>query len=89
MFIATNYLRDVNELKIMIEKVFDMKYAGVFINMKKILSMEIHIVMNARKLWLSQKSYVEKVLLKFDMSNSNDMSTPLTNHFKFSLDWCP
>jgi hypothetical protein len=52
----------------------------------RILGMEIHRDRGARKLWLSQKSYVEKVLNKFDMSNSKVVSTPLANHFKLILD---
>ena len=61
------------------KKDFEMKDLGAA---KRIIRMEIHMDRSARKLWLSQKSYVEKVLEKFDMSNSKTMSTPLMNHFK-------
>nr|ABN05761.1 hypothetical protein MtrDRAFT_AC148775g34v2 [Medicago truncatula] len=50
MLIATNNLHDVNELKIMLKKEFDMKDLGVA---KKILGMEIHRDKSARKLWVS------------------------------------
>jgi hypothetical protein len=53
--------------KIVLEKDFHMKDLGAA---KRILRMEIHRDRSARKLWLSQKSYVEKVLEKFDMRNS-------------------
>ena len=53
---------------------------------KNILGMEIHKDMSSRKLCLSQKSYVEKVLDKFDMSSLNSLITPLSIHFKISLD---
>ncbi|CAJ2662759.1 unnamed protein product [Trifolium pratense] len=86
MLIAANHLHDVNELKILLGKEFDMKDLGAA---KRILGMEIHRDKGARKLWLSQKSYVEKVLNRFDMSNSKAMSTPLANHFKLTLDQCP
>ena len=56
---------------------------------KKILGMEIHRDRGSRKLWLSQQSYVEKVLDRFGISNAKHVSTPLMNHFKLSLDQCP
>lgn len=42
--------------------------------------------MSARKLWLSHKSYIKKVLEKVDMSNSKVVNTSLTNHLKLSFD---
>lgn len=86
ILIIANHLHDVNELKSMLVKEFNMKDLGVT---KKILGMEIFKNMSARKLWFSQKSYVENVLDKFEMSNLKDVSTPLVNHFKLSLDQCP
>lgn len=65
---------------------FDMKDLD---GAKKILGMQTHRNKSARKLWLSQKSYVEKVISKFDISNSKDVNTPLKKHFKHSLDMCP
>lgn len=85
ILIASNHLNDVNELKIMLGKEFDMKDLG---DAKKILAMEIHRDKIARKLWLSQEIYIENILDKFDMSNLKVMSTPLMNHFKLSLDQC-
>lgn len=86
MLIAANHLHDVNELKTKLGKEFDMKDLGAA---KKILGMEIHRDRGAKKLWLSQKSYVEGVLSRFDMSKANPVSTPLANHFKLSLEQCP
>jgi hypothetical protein len=62
MLIAVNHLHDVNELKILLSKEFDMKGLGAT---KRILGMKIHWDMGPRKLWLSQKSYAEKVLIRF------------------------
>lgn len=56
---------------------------------KNILSMKIHRDMSARKLWPSQKNYVEKELDRFDKGNLKAMSTPQANHLKLSLDQCP
>lgn len=86
ILIAADHLHEVNELKIMWGKDFNMKDLGVA---KNILGMEIHKDKNAKKLWLSQKSYVEKILDKFDISYSKAVSTPLAKHFKLSLDQCP
>ena len=56
---------------------------------KKILGMEIRRYRDARKLWLSQKGYVEKVLKRFNMNNAKPVSTPLANHVKLFIVQCP
>src|ERR1044072_4067134 len=56
---------------------------------KKILGMEILRDRSAKKLWLSQKKYIEDVLKIFDMSRSKPVSTPLASHFKLSLENSP
>ena len=86
MLIAAKNWHDVMELKALLGKEFDMKDLG---DAKKILGMEIHRDRGSRKLWLSQQSYVEKVLDRFGMSSAKPVSTPLANHFKLSLDQCP
>ena len=43
----------------------------------------------ARKLWVSQKSYISKVLEKFNMFGAKSVSTPLASHFKLSASQCP
>lgn len=85
MLIGKNHLHDINELKIMLGNEIYMKELGAA---KNILDMKIHMDKRVIKLWLSQKSYVENVLDKFDMNNSKVLSTPLANHFKLSLDQC-
>jgi len=44
---------------------------------------------SSKKLWLSQRGYVEKVLDRFGMSSVKPVSTPLANHFKLSSNQCP
>ena len=51
---------------------------------KKILGMEIPRDQKVRKLYLSQKKYIEKVLERFGMQGSKLASTPLVAHFKLS-----
>ena len=86
MLIFVNHLHYVSELKIMSGKKFDMKDLRVT---KKVLGMKTYMDKNTRKLWLSHKIYVEKVLNKFDMSKSKATSTPLVNQFMLSFNECP
>uniref|UniRef100_A0A2N9FQZ7 Integrase catalytic domain-containing protein n=1 Tax=Fagus sylvatica TaxID=28930 RepID=A0A2N9FQZ7_FAGSY len=71
-------------LKSLLHKEFEMKDLGVA---KKILGMEIRRDRGARKLWLSQKNYIRKVLEKFSMLDAK--RTPLANHFRLSGSQCP
>uniref|UniRef100_A0A2N9HU32 Reverse transcriptase Ty1/copia-type domain-containing protein n=1 Tax=Fagus sylvatica TaxID=28930 RepID=A0A2N9HU32_FAGSY len=52
---------------------------------KKILGMEIRRDREAKKLWLSQKNYIKKVLEKFSMLDAKPVSTLLANHFRLSV----
>ncbi|KAK4400677.1 Retrovirus-related Pol polyprotein from transposon TNT 1-94 [Sesamum angolense] len=74
---------DVLALKALLSQEFDMKYLGAA---TKILGMEIHRDRGSRKLWLSQRGYVEKVLDRSGMSKAKPVSTPMANHFKLSID---
>jgi hypothetical protein len=56
---------------------------------KKILGMEIYRDIEARKLWLSQKNYIRKVLEKFSMLDAKLVCTPLANHFRLFGSQCP
>jgi len=79
MLIATNNITEINILKKLFSKEFDMMDLGVA---KKILGMEISRedgVVN-----LSQKRYIEKVLERFNMHMIKPVSTPLASHFKLS-----
>ncbi|KAL1219429.1 Retrovirus-related Pol polyprotein from transposon TNT 1-94 [Cardamine amara subsp. amara] len=56
---------------------------------KTILGMEIRMDRSTRKLWVSQRNYIEKILDRFDMSKAKPVSTPLANHFKLTETQCP
>ena len=86
VLIAAKSMCEVDRLKVLLCKEFDMKDLGIA---KKILGMEIHKDRESRKLWLSQKNYIRKVLEKFNMQDAKPMSTPLANHFKLSSSQCP
>ena len=66
MLIVTKSMIEVNKLKYLLSKEFDMKDLGAT---KKILGMEIHMDRALGRLWLSQHSYVKRVLEKFNMDN--------------------
>jgi hypothetical protein len=86
MLIATNSIVEVNKLKVLLSKEFDMKDLGAA---RKILEMEICRDRDAKKLWLSQADYVKKVLERFSMENAKLVSTHLANHFRLSTSQCP
>jgi hypothetical protein len=86
MLIAAKSIVEVNKLKVLLSREFDMKDLGVA---KKILGMEIRKDIDAKRLWLSQASYVKKVLERFNMENAKPVSTHLANHFHLSTPQCP
>ena len=55
----------------------------------KILGMEIRRDKLARKVWLSLRAYLQRVLKKFRVDGSTPMSTPLAPYFKISAKLCP
>ena len=86
MLIAAKSMIEVNKLKSLLSKEFDMKDLGAA---KKILGMEIHMDRASGRLWLSQHSYVKRVLERFNMDNAKLVSTPLANHFILSTNQFP
>ena len=86
MLITVKSMCEVDRLKDFLHKEFDMKD---LCTAKKILGMEIHKDKESRKLWLSQKNYIRKVLEIFNMQDAKPIRTPLSNHFKLSGSLCP
>jgi hypothetical protein len=76
----------VGSLKKELFKSFDMKDLGPA---RQILGMQILRDKKAKKLWLSQEKYVERVLERFNMKHAKPVSTPLGGHFKLSKKSCP
>ncbi|KAH9687766.1 hypothetical protein KPL70_014887 [Citrus sinensis] len=56
----------VQELKAQLAREFEMKDLGPA---NKILGMQIHQDINNRKIWLSQKNYLKKILRRFNMQD--------------------
>ena len=76
----------IGDLKKDLFKAFDMKDLGL---VRQILGMEITCDRKAKKLWLSQEKYVERILERFNMKHAKPVSTPLDGHFKLSKKSCP
>ena len=56
---------------------------------KQILSMKISGDRKIGRLWLSQESYIEKVLERFNMSKAKVVCSPLSSHLKLNSKQCP
>jgi hypothetical protein len=56
---------------------------------RKILGMEIGRDRRSSLLFLSRHIYIQKVLRRFNMHDSNLVSTPIAPHFKLSSAQCP
>lgn len=69
-------------LKSELSKEFDIKDLG---EVRKIVDTEIKKGWKDIKLWLSQSSYVEKVLERFKLDKSKSVSTPMLQYFRLSL----
>lgn len=71
----------IQELKVQLAREFEMKDLGP---VNKILGMQIYRDRSNRKIWLSQKNYLKKMLQCFNMHNYKPISTPLIVNFKLS-----
>ncbi|KAI5315215.1 hypothetical protein L3X38_044391 [Prunus dulcis] len=76
----------INKLKKELSKSFAMKDLGPA---KRILGMSISRDRKNRELRLSQESYIEKVLKRFNMDKAKPVSTPFPSHFKLSSKQSP
>ena len=86
MLIAAKNIAEIHQLKALLSGEFDMKDLGAA---KKILGMEIRRDRGAGKLYLTQESYIKKVLERFGMKDAKPVSTPLASHFRLSAAQSP
>ena len=70
MLIASKSQEEIEKLKIQLRKEFEMKDLS---EAKKILGMEIKRDRHSKKLYLSQKEYLKRVLKRFDMNKKNEV----------------
>lgn len=74
------------DLKAQLDKEFEIKDLGPA---KKILGMQIYRDRNNKKIWLSQKYYLKKILRHFNMQDYKPIFIPLPMNFKLSLSMTP
>ena len=86
MLIVGKNTSKIDELKKELCKSFAMKDLG---HAKQILGMKITRLRDKRKIYLSQKNYIERVLECFNMKNAKPVSIPLAGHMKLSKKMCP
>ena len=86
MLIAAKSKSDIQKLKDLLSAEFDMKDLGAA---KKILGMEIYKEREKKKLFLSQKSYIQKILSRFGMSTAKPIDTPSATNIHLSTDYAP
>ncbi|GKE37029.1 retrovirus-related pol polyprotein from transposon TNT 1-94, partial [Tanacetum coccineum] len=81
MLVADPNKNRINKLKAQLAWEFEMKDLGPA---NKILGLQIHRDRISRKIWLSQKSYVKKILQRFNMQDCKTISTPFPTNVKLS-----
>ncbi|GJX80864.1 retrovirus-related pol polyprotein from transposon TNT 1-94 [Tanacetum coccineum] len=86
MLVAAKDMEELNKLKILLNTKFDMKDLGAA---RKILGMEIIRDRKHGKPFLSQKSYIEKIISRFGMSSAKSVNTPSSANFRLSTTCAP
>ena len=76
----------IDRLKRQLSKSFSMKDLG---STKHVLGMKISRYKKNKKLWLSQESYIEKVLERFNICKVKAVYSPLARHLKLISEQCP
>jgi len=74
MLLAAKTMSQINWIKTKLSEQFDMKDLG---EAKLCLGLELSRDRKARKLWLTQQSYMEKIVERFGMNNSKPVATPM------------
>ncbi|GJU85887.1 retrovirus-related pol polyprotein from transposon TNT 1-94 [Tanacetum coccineum] len=86
MLVARPNKYRINKLKAQLAMEFEMKDLGPA---NKIIGMQIHRDRVSRKIWLSQKSYVKKILQRFNMQYCKPISTLFPTDVKLSSKMSP
>ena len=86
MLIVGQDRAQISKLKEELAKSFDMKDLSPA---KQNLRTEITHDKKNRRLWLSQESYIKRILERFNMKETKPVTMPLGGHFKLSKKSCP
>ncbi|CAL1380604.1 unnamed protein product [Linum trigynum] len=86
MLIAARLKSDIQKLKGLLSAEFEIKDLG---DAQKILGMEIYKDMLKKKILLSQKSYIQKILSRFGISSAKPLNTPSASNIHLSSAYAP
>ena len=86
MLIICHDQEEINHLKKLLSREFEMKELE---EAKRILGMDIIRNTSKKILFLTQHSYIKKVLVRFGMNDAKQVQIPLASHFKLSAAQCP
>ncbi|KAJ4705025.1 Retrovirus-related Pol polyprotein from transposon TNT 1-94 [Melia azedarach] len=86
MLIAAENKSDVQKLKDLLNVEFEMKDLGAA---RKILGMEIYRDRSKKKLFLSHKGYIQKILSRFGMFTTKPIDTPSAANAHLSVAFAP
>ncbi|KAJ4716980.1 Retrovirus-related Pol polyprotein from transposon TNT 1-94 [Melia azedarach] len=86
MLVAAENKSDVQKLKDLLSVEFEMKDLGAA---RKILGMEIYRERSKKKLFLSQKGYIQKILSRFGMSTAKPIDTSSAANAHLSVAFAP
>ncbi|CAL1393514.1 unnamed protein product [Linum trigynum] len=86
MIIAARSKSNIQKLKGLLSAKFEMKDLGAA---QKILGMEIYRDSLKKKLFLSQKSYIQKILSRFGISSAKPLNTPSASNVHQSSAYAP
>ena len=81
MLIASQSEQEIQQLKLRLKSEFEMKELG---EANKFLGIEISRSKQQRKIYLSQKSYLEKLISRFGKANAKAVNVLFASHFKLS-----
>uniref|UniRef100_A0A1J3F7G4 Retrovirus-related Pol polyprotein from transposon TNT 1-94 n=1 Tax=Noccaea caerulescens TaxID=107243 RepID=A0A1J3F7G4_NOCCA len=81
MLIAAKEMAEIDRLKSALSSEFEMKDMGAA---SRILGIDIKRDRKEGVLYLSQSSYLEKVVKRFNMGEAKSVNTPIGGHFKLS-----
>ena len=86
MLIASQSTKEIMNLKLSLKSVFETKELG---EARKILGIEIKRNRQHRQLILSQKSYLSKLVKRYNMSDAKGVSVPFAQHIKLLHEQSP
>ena len=82
ILITAKNMSDIQVFKKQLSDEFKMKDLGA---VKKVLGIEIQRDRPSKKVYLSKKGYIDKVLERFGMQNAKPVQTALTSHLILSI----